>query len=100
VLEQELDDRFPGRVVVGVQAERLEVLVLADQLGRLDGQQIQKPFQIGPREWVFQVLDDIELDAAVAQNFQRAPRLASARVVVEGELVHHSFLRVIRSAVG
>jgi len=37
---------------------------------------------------LLQVFNDVELDATVAQDFQRATTLASARIVVHQQFVH------------
>jgi hypothetical protein len=37
---------------------------------------------------MLQVLDGVELDAALAQQFRCAARVASARVVIDDELFH------------
>jgi hypothetical protein len=88
VREQYLHHRLPRGVVAGVEAQLLEVLVLPDQLGGLDGEQVEEVLQILLAQRVVQELDDVELDAAFAQDVQRATRLASTGVVVDDHTVH------------
>jgi hypothetical protein len=64
------------------------VLVLADQVGGRIGEQVEEALQIGPGQRGLEILDDVELDAALAQDVQRAARLASAGVVIDGDLRH------------
>ena len=90
MLDEHLHDLIGRRVVARVEAELLEVLVLADQLRGLVGQEGEEAGEIVPAGRVVQVLDDVELDAALAQDLQRATRLASAGVVVDHHSVHGS----------
>jgi hypothetical protein len=64
------------------------VLVLAHQVGGRIGQQLEEATEVGARGRMLEVLDDVELDAALAQQIQRAARLTSARVVVDGDPRH------------
>ena len=84
MLEQQLDDRFGGGVVLRSEPQLRKVLVLSDQLRRRIGEQVEKALQIVATERGLQILDDVELDAALAQDVQRAARLASAGIVVDG----------------
>ena len=88
MLEQEVDDLLARRVVGRVQAELGEALVLPDQVAGRPGQEPQEPFERGPIERLLQVLDDVELDAALAQNVDCAARLPSTRVVVHEDPFH------------
>jgi len=45
-------------------------------------------FQIFAGQRVVQVLNDVELDVALAQEIQRATRLASTRVVIDEHFRH------------
>jgi hypothetical protein len=83
VFQQELDDALARVDVPRDEAQRLEVLVGAYQLRRRAGKEIEESFERGAIERLLQVFDDVELDAALAQDLQRAARLASAGVVVE-----------------
>jgi hypothetical protein len=46
-----------------------------------------------------EILDNVELDVPLAQDVQRAPTLASARIIVDRELFHAriSFRKRMRS---
>jgi hypothetical protein len=88
VLEQDLDHRLARGVAGGIQAELLEVLVLAHQVGGRVGQEVEEAPQLGAARRLLQVVDDVELDAALAQQVQRAARLASAGVVVDDDPGH------------
>jgi len=92
MLEQQRYHRLARRVVVRCEPQGLEVLVRANQRTGLIGQEIEKVLQIFTGQRVVQVLDDVELDVALAQEFQRAARLASTRVVVD-EHFRHRFPR-------
>jgi hypothetical protein len=88
MLEQQLHHLVARRVVARLQPERLEVLVLANQLRGCVRQDVEEVFQVFPRQRVLQVFDDVELDVALAQEVQRAARLASAGVVVDEQFRH------------
>ena len=88
VLEQEVDHLLARRVVGRVQAELGEALVLPDQVAGRPGQEPQESFERGPIERLLQVLDDVELDAALAQDVDCAARLPSTRVVVDEDPFH------------
>ncbi|MFP8875392.1 MAG: hypothetical protein VCB99_00475 [Myxococcota bacterium] len=93
MLEEQRDHRFGRLVGVCIQLQGLEVLVLADQLRRGAGEQFEKALDIGSRKGVFEVVDDVELDVALAQDVQRAARLSSAGVVVDEQSFHRVSLR-------
>ena len=82
-VREQQGDHGLGRPAVGcIEPEFLEILVLSDQVDRLVRKQADDSLQRGLVERLFDVFDDVELDVSLAQNFQRAARLASARVVV------------------
>jgi len=93
VLQQHVDNCLARRVVGFVQSELGEALVLPDQVAGRPGEEPQEPFERWPIEGLLQVLDDVELDAALAQDVQRAARLASTGVVIDGDLRHRLVLR-------
>ncbi len=72
MLEQHAHDRLGRGVVARVEAQLLEVLVFSHQLGGLDREQSEKALQLLLARRVVQILDDVELDVALAQDFQRA----------------------------
>ena len=72
MLEQDVHHGIGRGVVACVEAQLLEVLVLANQLRRIDGEQGQEARQLLPARGRLEVLDDVELDVARAQDFQRA----------------------------
>jgi hypothetical protein len=83
VVEQNVD-HCVWRLVVGcIEPELFEILVLSDQFDRLNGKQACDLFERAPVGRLLDVFDDVELDASLAQDFQRGARLASGRVVVE-----------------
>ena len=57
------------------------------QVRRRAVQKAEYRFQGRPVQWVLQVLDGVELDAALLENAEGAPGLSSARVVVEEDSV-------------
>ena len=71
MLEQQVDHLLPGLVVGLVQAELLEVLVLADEVGRWVRQQVEEPLEVLSGERVVQVANDVELDATVTEDLLR-----------------------------
>ena len=75
-------------VVVGVQAQLREPLVLAHELGRLVGDGVEDPLEVGAAERVLQVFDDVELDAAVLEDLHDPAGLTSAGVVVHEKFRH------------
>lgn len=86
--EQQRDDLVAALVGRRVEAERVEALVAPDQLGRRVGEQVEEALVGATVERLLQVLDDVELDAALAQDVQRAARFASTGVVVDEQPVH------------
>jgi hypothetical protein len=88
VLEEEFDDVLSGSVVARVEAQLFEVLVLANELRRRLLEQIQEALQVLSSQRVVDVFDDVELDAALAQNLDCAAGLASARVVKDLNSLH------------
>ena len=86
--EQELDHGLARGVVRSIEPELREVLVLAHQIRGRVGEQIEEALEVGAVQRILEVLDDVELDAALAQEIQRAARLASALVVVDGDSRH------------
>lgn len=71
MFDEQPHDRFSGLVVRGVEAELLELPILANQGRGLVGEQIQEALDERGLQARFQVFDDVELDAAVAQDVQR-----------------------------
>jgi hypothetical protein len=53
-----------------------------------DREQIEKIPQLVLAERVLYILDNVELDVAVAQNIQRAVGLASVGVVIDFDAFH------------
>ncbi len=88
VFERQVDDRVGGLVVLSVESQFPEVLVLTDELRWRIGELTHDLLERRPIEGFLQIFDDIELDVALAQNLQRAARLASARVVVQQATRH------------
>jgi hypothetical protein len=72
MLEEHTHHALGCRVRGWVEAQLLEMLVFSDQLRGLDGEQGEKAFQLLLARRGVQVLDDVELDVALAQDFQRA----------------------------
>lgn len=83
VFEQNFDHRIRCLVVGCLESEFLEILVLSDQFDRPNRKQAYDPPECAAVGRLLDVFDDVELDVALAQDFQRAARLASARVVVQ-----------------
>jgi len=90
VREQQLDDGVSGLVIRGIEAELGEALVLADEGRWRVGEQCEEAGERGPIERLLQVLDDVELDAALAQDVQRATRFPSAGVVIDEHGSHRA----------
>jgi hypothetical protein len=72
MLQQERDDRLLVGVVIGVQAEFLEALVLADQVGDGAVEQVDYFLELLAARMVFQIVDEVELDLAGAKKIKRA----------------------------
>tara|TARA_Y100000031_G_scaffold151864_1_gene193924 strand:+ start:2782 stop:3177 length:396 start_codon:yes stop_codon:yes gene_type:complete len=83
--EEQVDD------TVGVEHAgiRAQFLVGPDEVGGLTGQHGEKPIQRFPVEGFLEVLDDVELDAALLEDAEGATGLASTRVVVEQQSIRH-----------
>ena len=93
MFEEQAHYFFTRLVVLRIQLQRLEVLVFPDQICRRVRKQIEEVLEIVAGERGLQVLDDVELDVALAQDVQRAARLPSAGVVVDEYFVHLASLR-------
>jgi len=91
VFQEDRDDGIIRRVVVLVEPEGLEVLILAHKIRWRIRKQGEEPFEVRLFERIVQVFDDVELDAALAQDLDCAARLASARVVIDRDAVHRRF---------
>jgi len=89
VFQQEVDYSPAVEQSCRVHVQLLEGCVPSDQVRRRAVQKAEYRFQGRPVQWVLQVLDGVELDAALLENAEGAPGLSSARVVVEEESVGH-----------
>lgn len=72
MLQQKRDDRLLVGVVGGIQAEFLEALVLADQVGDWTVEHVDDFFEPVAGRMIFQIFDDVELDIARAKYLERA----------------------------
>jgi hypothetical protein len=90
--EQELDDGLTGLVPGRIEAQCVEALVASDQVGGRAAQQVEEALVGGAVRGLLEVFDDVELDAALAQDLDRAARLASAGVVIDEHDVHRGRL--------
>jgi hypothetical protein len=72
MLEQERDDRLLVGVVTGIQAEFLEALVLADQVGGRVVERFDYFLELLAGRMIFQIIDEVELDLAGAKKIKRA----------------------------
>ena len=88
MLEQEPDDRLLVGVVGGIQAELLEALVLAHQVGDGTVEQVDDFLERRPGRMLLQIFNDVELDIARAEQLERAARVPSAGVVIQGDAFH------------
>ena len=88
--EQEPDDGVALHVVLGAEPELGEALVLPHERVRRVGNRIEDVFEASAIQRLLQVLDDVELDAPVAQDLLHAARLASAGVVIDEQPLHTS----------
>jgi hypothetical protein len=86
--EEERDHLLARDVVARVEAELPEALVLPHEIGGRAGEEVEDARQGGPVGRGPEVLDDVARDAALAQDVQRAARLPSAGVVVDGHTRH------------
>ena len=88
MLRQDVDHLLARLAVALRELELLERLVLADEVRRRVREQITEALEGGALEGALQILDDVELDAALAQDVQRAARLASTGVVIDDHPAH------------
>jgi hypothetical protein len=72
MLKQERDDRLLVGVVIGIQAELLEALILADQVGNRAVEHADHFFELIAGRMIFQIVDEVELDLAGAKKIKRA----------------------------
>ena len=100
MLHQQFDQRI-GLAVVGEVAAEFGEGSRMQHLFGFDGEHCEVFSQLAFAQWVFYVFDNVELDVAVTQNFQRAIGFASVGVVVDGYFLHDvSLLSVEKTAVG
>ena len=92
MLEQECDDRLLVGVVIGIQAELLEALVFADQVGDGTIEDVDDFLQPLASRMIFEIFDDVELDIARAKKLKRAARVASSGIVKKGYPFHRALV--------
>jgi hypothetical protein len=92
MLEQQINHRLAGHIMARVETQGLKIFVLAHQVCGRIGEHIHDPFKACSIERCFQVFDNVELDAALAQNIERSTRLPSAGVVIDLESFHGNYL--------
>ena len=92
VREDQLDHRFARLIVARIQTELVEVLVLPNQGRGLIREQVKKSLQIGALQGILHVFDDVELDAALAQDIDCTARLPSAGIVIDLNPFHAGLL--------
>ena len=68
---------------------RAQVGVGPDQVAGVAGQSGEEPLEGGPVEGLLQVVDDVELDAALLEDAEGATGLASTGVVVQQQAIRH-----------
>jgi hypothetical protein len=95
MFQQQIDDGLTAHIVSGIQVQPLKILVLANQVSRCIGKQIKKSCQVLTAYRLFQILDNVELDVTVAQNFQRAPRPASTLIMINSKFFHSGVSRTL-----
>ena len=83
MLQQQFNHRIRRLIIVVVQVQFFELLVVAHQIARFIGDQIEDALELSSRQWIFEVFNDIELDVSLAQYFYCAARLTSTRVVIK-----------------
>ena len=83
MLQQKVNNSLAGDVIRRLEAQLGELPVLTDKIGWGIGEQVKKPLVVGLGWRVLEVFDDVELDAPLAQEVQRAPAMASAGVVID-----------------
>jgi len=81
--EQEPDDGVALHVVLGAEPELAEALVLPHERVGCVGDRVEDALETHAIQRLLQVLDDVELDAPVAQDLLHAARLASAGIVID-----------------
>jgi len=84
--EQHVDHR----TAVQAGGVRAQVGVGPDQVAGVAGQSGEEPLEGGPVEGLLQVVDDVELDAALLEDAEGATGLASTRVVVQQQSISHA----------
>ena len=52
-----------------VQAQFFELFIVANQIARFIGEQIEDALELSSWQWIFEVFNDIELDVSLAQYF-------------------------------
>ena len=88
MFDQQVHHVVPVGVGIRIESERLEILVLADEICRRIRNHVEEALEILPCQRVVQVLNDFEVRSAFFQGCDRAPRLSSARVVIDPNLRH------------
>ena len=84
MLEKQCDDLSGFAVIIGIEAELTEAFVLAHQIRGRTFQPCEDLLQRLARGRMLQILDSVELDAALAQKLDCAARVSSARVMING----------------
>jgi hypothetical protein len=74
--------------MIGVQSQFFEALVFPDEVSRRIFDQRENPLERRPVRRRLEILDCVELDAALAQPMQRGARVSSAGVVINHGSVH------------
>src|SRR5262249_21799388 len=82
--EEEIHHLRSRDVVLGSQPELAESLVVAHELGGRPAEKVQDALEGGPVGRMLEILDDLAVDAALAQDLERAARLPAHGMVVEG----------------
>jgi hypothetical protein len=101
MLQQERDDGLLVGVVGGIQAEFLEALVLADQVGDGTVEQVNDFLEPLASWMILEIFDGVELDTARSKYLERAFRVASARIVKKGYPFHwHLFFVSVKLVTG
>lgn len=97
---QQQTDQGIGRIVVLDFEAEIPKRSRVNEVVGVTPKQIEKSPQLLFAGRGLQILDDVELDVAVAENLQRTVRLASVGIVVDGDLLHGRSPFVIRAAFG
>jgi hypothetical protein len=66
VLHQQVNDCLARDIVGCLEAEFSEALVLADELGRGIGEQVEAAFEVGTAQGGLEIFDNVELDVPLA----------------------------------